>query len=181
MSFRQMEVESSMLTPCHYQLELIDAARERNILIPSDNNNSKSFVAIMAIREMAAAVRIPFRMGGKRVVWLVDKAPSVSQKAERLRIHTNLEVGEYTDEKYNSWNSDKWRETFSRNQVLVMTGGVFCFLLDNRFLGIERTNLLIFDDCHLCLDKHPYHRIMHYHMQCPAGTELFIYRFDLHA
>lgn len=91
MHIRQQEIDTQFFTPRTYQvclgkiskifeknlfffqLELVDKAKQRNIIVPLGTGTGKTFIAVMLIKELAAPLRIPLEKGGKRSFFLVDK------------------------------------------------------------------------------------------------------------
>lgn len=51
-------------------------------------------------------------------------------------------------------------------QVLVMTCHVALTVLRNEYLSLSNINLLVFDECHLAIQDHPYREIMKVSLYC---------------
>lgn len=97
----------------------------------------------------------------KLVVFLVPRVPLVFQQAQVIRINTELEVGEYCGEMSGDfWNQRSWTEEFRTKDVLVLTPQLLLNIMRHGFVSMERFSLLIFDECHHCVARHPYNLIM---------------------
>jgi endoribonuclease Dicer len=59
-----------------------------------------------------------------------------------------------------------------KNEVVVSTGQVLLNLLDkgSEYLALERLSLVVFDECHNCVKKHPYSKIMEKYRMAPEGS-----------
>ncbi|KAG8298047.1 Endoribonuclease Dicer [Homalodisca vitripennis] len=82
-------------TPREYQVELLAAAKERNIIVCLGNGPNKVFISLKLIQELANEIRRPYRNGGKRTVFISSSAASVHQHALSVQHLTDLSVGEY--------------------------------------------------------------------------------------
>ena len=55
-----------------YQVELLERAKERNIVVCLGTGTGKTFISIMLIKELAHQVRGTYKKGGKRTFFLVN-------------------------------------------------------------------------------------------------------------
>ena len=60
------------LTARPYQVELLERAKERNIIICLGTGTGKTFISVMLIKELAHEVRSSYNNGGKRTFFLVN-------------------------------------------------------------------------------------------------------------
>ncbi|XP_069696429.1 endoribonuclease Dcr-1 [Periplaneta americana] len=154
-------VYTKSFTPREYQVELLDAAKERNIIVCLGTGSGKIFIATKLIQELANAIRRPFHHGGKRTFYLVDTVAMVAQQASYIRHLTDLKVGEYTSsDAMDIWDTEDWEQEFRENQVLVMTSQICLEILQCGFLQMNYLNLIILDECHRALQDHPIRQIM---------------------
>uniref|UniRef100_A0A1B6LS93 Uncharacterized protein n=1 Tax=Graphocephala atropunctata TaxID=36148 RepID=A0A1B6LS93_9HEMI len=82
-------------TPREYQVELLAAAKERNIIVCLGNGPNKVFISLKLIQELASEVRRPYQSGGKKTLFISSSAASVHQHALSVQHLTDLSVGEY--------------------------------------------------------------------------------------
>ncbi|XP_035677529.1 endoribonuclease Dicer-like [Branchiostoma floridae] len=151
----------SIFTPRLYQMELLDAALEKNTIVCLGTGSGKTFVAVMLIKELSSQTRAALSDGGKRTFFLVNNVPLVSQQAAVITTHTNLSIGEYVGAMgVDLWTRDRWQQEFDTHHVLVMTAQIFLDILQHGFLPLSKVNLLIIDECHHAVGHHPYREIM---------------------
>lgn len=109
------------------QVELLEAALERNTIVCLNTGSGKTFIAVLLTKELSHQIRGPYQENAKRTVFLVNTgtcarnvfswcdivldfclcavlylcsvstASSVVQQAAAVRTHSDLSVGEYTD------------------------------------------------------------------------------------
>uniref|UniRef100_A0A915PW20 Uncharacterized protein n=1 Tax=Setaria digitata TaxID=48799 RepID=A0A915PW20_9BILA len=164
MVVRPSDVDKNFFTPRDYQVELLDKACQRNIIVPLGTGSGKTFIAVLLIKEYTTKLVIPWKNGGKRAFFLVDKVSLVEQQAAHIEHHTTLSVGKM----HGHLNQDIWSEPakfdafITSHEVAVLTAQIFLDLLDHGFFNMSRAAVIIFDECHHVLgSKHPYRLIMH--------------------
>mgnify|MGYP002803811972 CR=1 FL=1 len=154
------------ISPREYQLEMLEAAKERNIIVCLGTGTGKTFISIKLIEHLAQLddIRQPFSEGVKRTIFLVNSVPLVFQQADAIESCTSLSVARYCGEMIqmdvNSRSQNDWLEDFKNNHVLVMTAQIYLDLLDSANLKLSQANLLVFDECHRAKKRHEYKRIM---------------------
>ncbi|KHJ80961.1 type III restriction enzyme, res subunit [Oesophagostomum dentatum] len=168
----EKDVEINCFTPRDYQVELLDKACKRNVIVQLGTGAGKTFIAVLLLKEYALQIMAPFDKGGKRAFFVVDKVALVDQQAEHIECHTTLNVGKM----HGNLNSDVWdkqdgfQEFMSVHNVVVITAQVFLDLIDHAYFNIARLALVIFDECHHALGvKHPYRVIMDRIMRVREG------------
>ncbi|EPB78253.1 double stranded RNA binding domain protein [Ancylostoma ceylanicum] len=166
----EKDVEVNCFTPRDYQVELLDKACKRNVIVQLGTGAGKTFIAVLLLKEYGLQIMSPFESGGKRAFFVVDKVALVDQQAEHIQCHTTLNVGKM----HGNLNSSVWDkqsgfdEFMSVHNVVVITAQVFLDLIDHAYFNIARLALVIFDECHHALGvKHPYRVIMDRIMRVP--------------
>uniref|UniRef100_A0A8C3QIT6 ribonuclease III n=1 Tax=Cyanoderma ruficeps TaxID=181631 RepID=A0A8C3QIT6_9PASS len=159
--WQQEAIHDNIYTPRKYQVELLEAALDHNTIVCLNTGSGKTFIAVLLTKELSYQIRGDFNKNGKRTVFLVNSANQVAQQVSAVRTHSDLKVGEYSSlEITESWTKEKWSQEFSKHQVLVMTCHVALTVLRNEYLSLSSINLLVFDECHLAIQDHPYSEIM---------------------
>ncbi|XP_068004951.1 endoribonuclease Dicer isoform X2 [Melanerpes formicivorus] len=159
--WQQEAIHDNIYTPRKYQVELLEAALDHNTIVCLNTGSGKTFIAVLLTKELSYQIRGDFNKNGKRTVFLVNSANQVAQQVSAVRTHSDLKVGEYSSlEMTESWTKEKWSQEFSKHQVLVMTCHVALTVLRNEYLSLSNINLLVFDECHLAIQDHPYREIM---------------------
>ncbi|KAB1225575.1 hypothetical protein CJ030_MR1G020790 [Morella rubra] len=158
--------------PRRYQLKVFDVAMRRNTIAVLETGAGKTMIAVMLIKDIAQAIK---SSGHKKLiiflaptVHLVNQACSFNflsgtlhMQFEYIRLHTNLEVGEYYGAKgVDEWSLNSWEKEIIGHDVLVMTPQIFLDALRKAFLIMETVSLMIMDECHRATGNHPYTKIM---------------------
>uniref|UniRef100_A0A1B6DKN5 ribonuclease III n=1 Tax=Clastoptera arizonana TaxID=38151 RepID=A0A1B6DKN5_9HEMI len=150
-------VYTRAFTPREYQVELLSAAKERNIIVCLGNSTNKTFIALKLIQELAIDVRRCYKKGGKRTLFLAGSVSSVAQNSLIIKHLTDLNVGDFSAISQSLDMDD--------HQVLVMTSEVCLFHLQNETFTFSDINLLVIEECHRSLRDHPLQSIMEVLMQ----------------
>ncbi|XP_031435633.1 endoribonuclease Dicer isoform X2 [Clupea harengus] len=157
--WQQEAIHDNIYTPRKYQVELLEAALEHNTIVCLNTGSGKTFIAVLLTKELSHQIRGDYHENGKRTVFLVNAASSVVQQAATVRTHSDLRVGEYTEDS-TSWTTERWSREIIENQVLVMPCHIFLHALKAEVLPLSKINLVVFDECHLAITDHPYREIM---------------------
>ncbi|KAG8449111.1 hypothetical protein GDO86_015967 [Hymenochirus boettgeri] len=159
--WQQEAIHDNIFTPRKYQVELLEAALDHNTIVCLNSGSGKTFIAVLLTKELSYQIRGEFQKKAKRTVFLVNSEKQVSQQVSAVRTHTDLKVGEYSDlEGTQCWTKEKWFKEFDIQQILVMTCHIFLNVLKNGNVSLSNINLLVFDECHLAIQDHPYREIM---------------------
>ncbi|CAF3736044.1 unnamed protein product [Rotaria sordida] len=126
--------QDSVIIPRSYQTELVEQAKNENLIVCLPTGSGKTYIAVMLIKELAQETRKSIHDGGKRTVFLVKTVVLVQQQSDYIRIHTDLTVGTYYgDLGVDSWSKEKWINEFENHQVLVFTAQVFLNLIEHNY------------------------------------------------
>ncbi|XP_075048206.1 LOW QUALITY PROTEIN: endoribonuclease Dicer [Mixophyes fleayi] len=159
--WQQEAIHDNIYTPRKYQVELLEAALDHNTIVCLNSGSGKTFIAVLLTKELSYQIRGDFTDGAKRTVFLVNSAKQVAQQVSAVRTHSDLTVGEYSSlEVVESWTKEKWNQEFVDHQILVMTCQIFASVLKSEILTLSKINLLVFDECHLAIQDHPYCDVM---------------------
>ncbi|XP_074852667.1 endoribonuclease Dicer isoform X2 [Carettochelys insculpta] len=167
--WQQEAIHDNIYTPRKYQVELLEAALDHNTIVCLNTGSGKTFIAVLLTKELSYQIRGDFNKSGKRTVFLVNSANQVAHQVSAIKTHSDLKVGEYSSlEIIDSWTKEKWNQEFAKHEVLVMTCHVILNVLKNEYLSLSNINLLVFDECHLAIQDHPYQEIMRICENCPS-------------
>ncbi|KAL5572243.1 hypothetical protein UlMin_021840, partial [Ulmus minor] len=82
-------------------------------------------------------------------------------QAEAIRERTGFQVGHYCGEMgQDFWDARRWQREFDSKQVLVMTAQILLNILRHSIIKMDAIHLLILDECHHAVKKHPYSLVM---------------------
>ncbi|CAM8960945.1 unnamed protein product [Rhodiola kirilowii] len=142
-----------------YQLDVLNQARSKNTIAFLETGAGKTLIAVLLIKSINDDLK---KLDKKMLaVFLVPKVPLVYQQAEVIREQTGIQVGHYCGEMgQDFWDARRWRREFETKQVLVMTAQILLNILRHSIIKMEAINLLILDECHHAVKKHPYSLVM---------------------
>ncbi|KAG0553066.1 hypothetical protein BDA96_01G563200 [Sorghum bicolor] len=142
-----------------YQLEVLEQAKSRNTIAFLETGAGKTLIAVLLIKSICDKM---LKENKKMLaVFLVPKVPLVYQQAEVIRDRTGYRVGHYCGEMgQDFWDSRKWQREFESKQVLVMTAQILLNILRHSIIKMDAIHLLILDECHHAVKKHPYSLVM---------------------
>ncbi|XP_065860011.1 endoribonuclease Dicer homolog 1 isoform X2 [Euphorbia lathyris] len=142
-----------------YQLDVLEQAKKKNTIAFLETGAGKTLIAVLLIRSVFNDLKIQGRK--LLAVFLVPKVPLVYQQAEVVRERTGYQVGHYCGEMgQDFWDARRWQREFDSKQVLVMTAQILLNILRHSIIKMETINLLILDECHHAVKKHPYSLVM---------------------
>nr|KYP72012.1 Endoribonuclease Dicer isogeny [Cajanus cajan] len=142
-----------------YQLDVLDQAKKKNTIAFLETGAGKTLIAVLLIRSIQESLQ---KLNKKMLaVFLVPKVPLVYQQAEVIRERTGYQVGHYCGEMgQDFWDARRWQREFDTKHVLVMTAQILLNILRHSIIKMEAINLLILDECHHAVKKHPYSLVM---------------------
>ncbi|KAG9131479.1 hypothetical protein Leryth_015296 [Lithospermum erythrorhizon] len=142
-----------------YQLDFHEQAKQKNTIAFLETGAGKTLIAILLIKSICTDLE----KQNKKIlsVFLVPKVALVYQQAEVIRERTGYQVGHYCGEMgQDFWDARRWQREFETKQVLVMTAQILLNILRHSIIKMEAINLLILDECHHAVKKHPYSLVM---------------------
>ncbi|XP_010474687.1 PREDICTED: endoribonuclease Dicer homolog 1-like [Camelina sativa] len=142
-----------------YQLDVLEQAKAKNTIAFLETGAGKTLIAILLIKSVHKDLMSRNRK--MLSVFLVPKVPLVYQQAEVIRNQTSFQVGHYCGEMgQDFWDARRWQREFESKQVLVMTAQILLNILRHSIIRMETIDLLILDECHHAVKKHPYSLVM---------------------
>ncbi|OWM68603.1 hypothetical protein CDL15_Pgr023568 [Punica granatum] len=142
-----------------YQLDVLEQAKRKNTIAFLETGAGKTLIAVLLMKSVCSDLQ---KLNKKMLaVFLVPKVPLVYQQAEVIRERTGFQVGHYCGEMgQDFWDARRWHREFETKQVLVMTAQILLNVLRHSIIKMEMINLLILDECHHAVKKHPYSLVM---------------------
>lgn len=137
-NFYEGNISAISFTPRDYQVELLSAATERNIIICLSQISAKEFCALKLIQEKSHELRRP---DNQKISLFLTNSPS----AYNLLFHlTDLKVINLNDLEFDLID---W-ENIKENQVVILESETCLSALESNLLDLNKVNLVIVDDCH---------------------------------
>lgn len=141
-----------------YQLDVLEQAKKKNTIAFLETGAGKTLIAVLLIKSICNDLQSQNKK--MLAVFLVPKVPLVYQQAEVIR-ETGYQVGHYCGEMgQDFWDARRWQREFETKQVLVMTAQILLNILRHSIIKMEAIDLLILDECHHAVKKHPYSLVM---------------------
>ncbi|KAJ1390790.1 Ribonuclease III domain [Sesbania bispinosa] len=142
-----------------YQLDVLEQAKSKNTIAFLETGAGKTLIAVLLMKSIHENLQ---KQNKKMLaVFLVPKVPLVYQQAEVIRERTGYQVGHYCGEMgQDFWDARRWQREFDTKHVLVMTAQILLNILRHSIIKMEAINLLILDECHHAVKKHPYSLVM---------------------
>ncbi|KAJ6025012.1 hypothetical protein N7540_005809 [Penicillium herquei] len=147
--------------PRGYQLEMLEASLQQNIIVAMDTGSGKTQIAVLRI---IAELEIS---GPDKLVWFL--APTVALCMQQHEVISSQIPAVKTRTLTGMDNVDRWTEQSAWDKVLedvrvvVSTHAVLSDALNHGFVRISGLSLLVFDEAHHCMRRHPANKIMQYH------------------
>ncbi|KPV76863.1 uncharacterized protein RHOBADRAFT_51848 [Rhodotorula graminis WP1] len=160
------------LVPRLFQEAVTEQALRSNVLVRADTGSGKTLIAVLALRQLAAAPlparRTPPDDDPKRlIVFLTPTTTLVDQQARVIEAQTSLRVQSLVGSQgVDYWQREKWQQLLIHEaDVVVLTPQIWLDVLRNAYFDLRDVQLVIFDEAHHAQKSHPYALIMrdHYH------------------
>lgn len=159
-NFYEGNISAISFTPRDYQVELLSAAKERNIIICLSQNSAKEFCALKLIQELSHELRT---QNNPKISLFLTNSPS----AYNLIFHlTDLKVINLNDLDFDLVDWEKLAE----NQVVILETETCLKALESNLLDLSKVNLIIVDDCHRRASKADITQIFKKHF-CNANEQ----------
>nr|BAX36483.1 Dicer4 [Planococcus kraunhiae] len=150
-----------------YQVELIEKIKQMNAILFLPTGSGKTFIALEIIKHMQNDLQKPVSEGGKRTIFLVNTIALVEQHYSFLKRHCSLNITMLTgDVGVDLWKEEEWTAIENNAQILIMTSQIYVNVLTHAYLYLKNANLIIFDECHHAVNKHPMREVMIFFDQC---------------
>lgn len=142
----QDNLSSTAFTPRDFQVELLAAASERNIIICLGHNSSKEFIALKLILEKSHELRCN-RNETKKITLILTASSTGGESLYNLIYHlTDLKV--FNANTYKTDSELNWTEYVQNFQVIILDVTKCLDAVNVGSLNFSFINLIIVEDCH---------------------------------
>ncbi|XP_052902030.1 endoribonuclease Dicer [Anopheles moucheti] len=155
--------------PRNYQTQMKEICLAKNTIIFLPTGSGKTFIALLAMKEISYQVRNTIEEGGKRTFFLANTVALAKQQAQFFVRHMPFNVKLYTSEvNVDAWKGDRWHKEFTEGQIIVSTAQILLDVLRHGYMSPSNINMIVFDECHRAVGQHPMHAIMKEIVAAPA-------------
>ncbi|KAL2818617.1 hypothetical protein BJX63DRAFT_58166 [Aspergillus granulosus] len=141
-----------------YQVEMFEASLKNNIIVAMGTGSGKTHVALLRIRHELE------NSDGKKLIWFLTPTVALCLQQHRVisqyipaaksRTLTGLDRVEL-------WTEQAiWDAVLEDVQLVLSTHAVLRDAMTHGFVKLSQLGLLIFDEAHHCVRKHPANKIM---------------------
>ncbi|KAI9993237.1 hypothetical protein PInf_015308 [Phytophthora infestans] len=136
-----------------FQREVLELAREKNVVMVGDTGIGKTFLAIALLSEQDYS-------GDKRAFFMAPTRQLVVQITAKIRQTSTLRVNSYCGRTADLWDATQWERELQLTRVFVCTPEIVRNVLLKGYVSLSRMNLLVFDECHHVTKRHPYAQVI---------------------
>lgn len=130
-------VYTTAFTPRDYQVELLSAAKERNLIICLSQQSAKEFICLKLIQELSFELR---RKENRKITIILSNSSTAFNLINNL---TDLKVINMIDV-----NDKVSYDNLVQYQVIIMQTSKCLEALEGLFFNLQCVNLIVIDDCH---------------------------------
>lgn len=142
----QDNLSSTAFTPRDFQVELLAAASEQNIIICLGHNSSKEFIALKLILEKSYELRNNNNGKNKKITLILTSNSSGGESIYNLIYHlTDLKVFNA-----NTISDDTvdWSRHFQDFQVIILDISKCFHGVNEGAIDFSHINIIVIEDCH---------------------------------
>ncbi|KAG7388456.1 Dicer-like protein 2 [Phytophthora pseudosyringae] len=136
-----------------FQREILELAREKNVVMVGDTGIGKTFLAIALLSEQDYS-------GDKRAFFMAPTRQLVVQITAKIRQTSTLRANAYCGSTADLWDAAQWARELQLTRVFVCTPEIVRNVLLKGYVSLSRMNLLVFDECHHVTKRHPYAQVI---------------------
>ncbi|TGJ83158.1 hypothetical protein E0Z10_g5610 [Xylaria hypoxylon] len=164
--------ETTVIHARAYQIEMFEKSLKQNIIVAMDTGSGKTQVAVLRIQaELEKCL--------DKIIWFL--APTVPLCEQQFRV-LKSQIGAAqikmlsSADNVNTWSDNRiWDDYLKNVRVVVSPYQVLLDAITHAFVQMSQFCLIVFDEAHHCVGKHPGSKIMERYrihkrngMSCPA-------------
>lgn len=143
----QDNLHSTTFTPRDFQVELLAAAAEKNIIVCLGHNSSKEFIALKLILEKSHELRRGRDDVNRKITLYITSGSCGGESTYNLVFHlTDLKV---INLNVKALGELDWERCFDDFQVIILNVDLCLDALICSYLDLSRVNLIVIEDCHM--------------------------------
>lgn len=137
-NFYEGNLSAISFTPRDYQVELLSAAKEKNIIICLPQNAAKEFCALKLIQELSHELR---SRENRKISLFLTSSPSAFNLIYYLTDLKAINLNDLDEDVI------EWENLFDY-QVVILETELCLNALECSLIDLNQVNLIIVDDCH---------------------------------
>ncbi|PWY79196.1 dicer-like protein 2-1 [Aspergillus heteromorphus CBS 117.55] len=143
--------------PRSYQVEMFEASLKENIIVTMGTGSGKTHIALLRIvRELETNPHQLIWFLTPTVALCLQQYKFLAETLPTLRARTLTSL-----DKVELWTEQSiWDAVLKDTQVVVSTHAVLADAMTHGFVRITQLGLMIFDEAHHCMRRHPANKIM---------------------
>lgn len=174
----QDNLSSTAFTPRDFQVELLAAASERNIIICLGHNSSKEFIALKLILEKGHELR-RHKHPVHKVTLILTATSTGGESFYNLIFHlTDLKVLNANEEPDEICD---WSTNLDRYQVIILNIAKCLNAVSIGAIDVSRINLIIVEDCHKNYSNHELVELLEHIQKCALKPKILGLAGPLHS
>ncbi|KAH8164933.1 hypothetical protein CIB48_g3304 [Xylaria polymorpha] len=164
--------ETTVIHARAYQTEMFEKSLKQNIIVAMDTGSGKTQVAVLRIQA-------ELEKCADKIIWFL--APTVALCQQQFRV-LKSQIGAAQikllsgSDGVDTWSDTRiWDDYLKNVRVVVSTYQILLDAITHAFVQFNRLCLIVFDEAHNCVRKHPGSKIMERYrihknngMSCPA-------------
>lgn len=176
----QDNLSSTAFTPRDFQVELLAAASEQNIIICLGHNSSKEFIALKLILEKSHELRC-HNEETKKITLVLTGTPTGGESMYNLIYHlTDLKVLNINDK---ADKQSDWKSYLQDYQVIILDISKCLDAVrdDGGAFDLSFVNLIIIEDCHKNYNNFDLVKLLEYVGKCQSVPKILGLAGPLHS
>ncbi|KAJ7158709.1 hypothetical protein C8R46DRAFT_1002374 [Mycena filopes] len=161
-------LQDQSITTRGYQQEMLEESLRKNVILALDTGSGKTHIAVLRMK--IEAERDP-----NKISWFVAPTRALCEQQQAvikaaIPVSVGLISGALEPEQWK--DPALWRSALNTHRIMVTTPQVLLDALHHAYVNMGTDiGLLVFDEAHHAVDKHPYNEIMKFfYSKCTPRT-----------
>lgn len=138
-----------------YQQEMLEACSKANIILAMETGTGKTHIGVMRMRQ-----ELETNFSG--LIWFLVPGVDLGWQQTFVIARSCKCVIRYacSDFACENWKASTWKDLLASTQIMISTYQVLLDALRHSFVSIRDISLLVFDEAHHCVGRHPSNLLM---------------------
>ncbi|KAI0203083.1 RNase3 domain-containing protein [Astrocystis sublimbata] len=149
-----------------YQVEMFEKSLEQNIIVVMDTGSGKTQVAVLRIQA-------ELEKSSDKIIWFLAPTSALCQQQFRV-LKSQIGAAQIKllggADNYETWSDARiWDDYLKNVRVVVSTYQILLDAISHAFVHLGQLSLIVFDEAHNCVKKHPGNKIMERYKVCKSN------------